>query len=100
MESVGSARSFLSAAREVALRKPIIVMKVGRTEAGAKELAFPTGTVAGKDDVLEAAFRRVGILRCDTIEEFFEMAEVLGSRDQGLSLGGAPAQLCLRRICW
>lgn len=80
MESIGNARSFLSAAREVALRKPIIVMKVGRTEAGAKALAFPTGTVAGDDDVLEAAFRRVGILRCDTIEELFEMAEVLGKQ--------------------
>jgi len=71
MESIGNARSFLSAAREVALRKPIIVMKVGRTEAGAKALAFHTGTVAGNDDVLEAAFRRVGILRCETIEELF-----------------------------
>jgi acetyltransferase len=80
MESIGNARSFLSAAREVALRKPIIVMKVGRTESGAKALAFPTGTVAGDDDVLEAAFRRVGILRCDTIEELFEMAEVLGKQ--------------------
>jgi acetyltransferase len=58
MESVGNAWSFLSAAREVARRKPIIVMKVGRTEAGAKALAFHTGTVAGNDDVLEAAFRR------------------------------------------
>src|SRR3984893_2666091 len=63
MESIGNARSFLSAAREVALRKPIIVIKVGRTEAGAKALAFHTGTVDGNDDVLEAAFRRVGILR-------------------------------------
>jgi acetyltransferase len=69
MESVGNARSFLSAAREVALSKPIIVMKVGRTEAGARAVAAHTGTAAGNDDVLEAAFRRVGILRCDTIEE-------------------------------
>jgi acetyltransferase len=49
-------------------------------QAGAKALAFHTGTVAGNDDVLEAAFRRVGILRCDTIEELFEMAEVLGKQ--------------------
>jgi acetyl coenzyme A synthetase (ADP forming)-like protein len=100
MESIGNARSFLSAAREVALRKPIIVMKVGRTEAGAKALAFHTGTVAGNDDVLEAAFRRVGILRCETIEELFEMAEVLGKqpRPKGCRLAvvtnaGGPAVL-------
>jgi acetyltransferase len=80
MESIGNARSFLSAAREVALRKPIIVMKVGRTEAGARAVAAHTGTAAGNDDVLDAAFRRVGILRCETIEDLFEMAEVLGKQ--------------------
>src|ERR1700748_1627714 len=63
MESIGNARSFLSAAREVALRKPIIVMKVGRTEAGAKALAFHTGTLAGNDDVLEAGLPPGGVPR-------------------------------------
>ena len=78
MESIGNARSFLSAAREVALRKPIIVIKVGRTEATAKAAASHTGMLTGDDDVLDAAFRRVGVLRVDTIEDLFDMAEVLG----------------------
>jgi acetyltransferase len=80
MESIRNARSFLSAAREVALRKPVIVMKVGRTEAGARAVAAHIGMTAGDDDVLDAAFRRVGILRCETIEDLFEMAEVLGKQ--------------------
>jgi acetyltransferase len=80
MESIGNARSFLSAAREVALRKPIIVIKVGRTEAAAKAVMSHTGTLTGNDEVLDAAFRRVGVLRVDTIQDLFDMAEVLGKQ--------------------
>jgi acetyltransferase len=80
MESIGNARSFLSAARQVALRKPIIVIKVGRTEAAAKAVMSHTGTLTGNDHVLDAAFRRVGVLRVDTIEDLFDMAEVLGKQ--------------------
>jgi acetyltransferase len=80
MESIGDARSFLSAAREVALAKPIIVIKVGRTEAAAKAAASHTGSLTGSDEVLHAAFRRVGVLRVDTIGELFDMAEVLAKQ--------------------
>ena len=78
MESVVDARSFLSAAREVALQKPIIVIKAGRTAQAAKAAASHTGSLAGSDDVLDAAFRRCGVLRVDTIGEMFDMVEVLG----------------------
>ena len=67
MESVGDARSFLSAAREVALSKPIIVLKVGRTDAVARAVASHTCSMTGSDEVLDAAFRRVGVLRVDSI---------------------------------
>ena len=77
MESIGDARSFLSAAREVALNKPIIVIKAGRTEAAAKAAASHTGSMAGSDEVLEAAFRRVGVLRVNSIADIFYMTEVL-----------------------
>jgi acetyltransferase len=80
MESIGDARSFLSAAREVALRKPIIVIKAGRTEAAAQAVASHTGTLTGNDAVLDAAFRRVGVLRVKTIEDLFDMAEVLSKQ--------------------
>ena len=65
MESIGDARSFLSAAREVALTKPIIVIKAGRTEAAAKAAASHTGSLTGSDEVLDAAFRRCGVLRVE-----------------------------------
>ena len=80
MESIGDARSFLSAAREVALNKPIIVIKAGRTEAAAKAAASHTGSLAGSDEVLEAAFRRCGVLRVNSIADLFYMAEVLAKQ--------------------
>ena len=77
MESIGNARSFLTAAREVALTKPIIVIKAGRTDEAAKAAASHTGSLTGSDEVLDAAFRRAGVLRVNAIADLFHMAEVL-----------------------
>src|SRR6476620_3004586 len=80
METIGNARSFLSAAREVALTKPIIIIKPGRTAAAAKAAASHTGSLTGSDEVLEAAFRRSGVLRVNNIADLFYMAEVLAKQ--------------------
>jgi acetyltransferase len=80
METIGDARAFMSAAREVALTKPIIVIKPGRTEGAARAAASHTGSLTGSDEVLEAAFRRCGVLRVNTIGEIFSMAEVLSKQ--------------------
>ena len=77
MESVGDARAFLSAAREVALQKPIIVLKGGRTEPAARAAVSHSGRTAGSDEVLTAAFRRTGVLRVDSIADLFFMADTL-----------------------
>ncbi|WP_263786112.1 bifunctional acetate--CoA ligase family protein/GNAT family N-acetyltransferase [Salinibacter grassmerensis] len=88
MESIGNARSFLSAARDVAQSKPIIVIKAGRTDAAAEAAASHTGTLTGSDAVLNAAFRRSGVLRVDDINDLFYMAEVLSKqpRPEGRNL--------------
>jgi acetyltransferase len=80
MESIGDARSFISAAREVSLSKPVIVIKAGRTDAAAQAAASHTGTLAGSDEVLDAAFRRCGVLRVNAIADLFYMAEVLAKQ--------------------
>jgi acetyltransferase len=77
MESVGDARSFLSAAREVALDKPILVIKAGRSESAAKAAASHTGSLAGSDAVLDAALRRAGVLRINELGDIFYTIEVL-----------------------
>ncbi len=100
MESVGDARSFLSAAREVALSKPIIVIKAGKSEAASKAAASHTGALTGSDEVLDAAFRRCGVLRVQHIADLFYMADVLSKqkRPKGPRLtivtnAGGPAVL-------
>ena len=100
METIGDARAFLSAAREVSLTKPIIVLKVGRTSAASKAAASHTGSLTGSDEVLDAAFRRVGVLRVTAIADLFNMAQALGKqpRPKGPRLAivtnaGGPAAL-------
>ena len=80
METIGDARRFLSAAREVAMTKPIIVIKPGRTAQAAKAAASHTGSLTGSDDVLDAAFRRAGVLRVNSISELFEVSEILAKQ--------------------
>ena len=80
MESVGNARAFLSAAREAALSKPIILIKAGRSAESAKAAASHTGALAGSDEAFSAALRRVGVLRVDTIADLFGMADLLAKQ--------------------
>jgi acetyltransferase len=77
MESLKDARSFLSAARAFARNKPIIVLKAGKSSEGAQAAMSHTGSLAGNDFVFDAAFKRAGIIRVDTIEELFHIAQAL-----------------------
>lgn len=105
MESVGDARSFLSAAREVALRKPIIVIKAGRTPAASQAASSHTGALTGSDEVFDAAVRRCGMLRVSSVSDLFYMAEVLSKqpRPRGpklmiLTNAGGPGVIATDRL--
>ena len=100
MESINDARDFLSAAREVAFSKPIIVIKAGRSEAASRAAASHTGALTGSDEVYDAAFRRSGVLRVQNIADIFHMAEALsrqprphGPRLMILTNAGGPGVL-------
>jgi acetyltransferase len=80
MEAIGDPRSFLSAAREVALTKPIVLIKGGRSEEAARAAASHTGAMAGSDAVFEAALRRCGVLRVHRLSDLFDLAEVLAKQ--------------------
>ena len=77
MEHMTRHRKFMSAARSVSRVKPIIVVKSGRSDAAAKAAASHTGALAGQDEAYNAAFRRAGIIRVDTISQLFSCAEAL-----------------------
>ena len=80
MESIGNAKAFLSAAREVSLIKPIIIIKAGRSEKASKAAASHTGAMVGSDEVLDSAFRRVGALRVTYVSELFNLVEALAKQ--------------------
>ncbi|WP_096695554.1 bifunctional acetate--CoA ligase family protein/GNAT family N-acetyltransferase [Polaromonas sp. AER18D-145] len=100
MESVKTARKFMSAARAAARNKPVIVVKAGRAPDGARAAASHTGALAGSDVVFDAAVRRAGMLRVDTLEALFDAAETLthvkgwqGERLAVLTNGGGAGVL-------
>jgi len=77
IESIESAPKFMSAARSAARNKPVIVVKSGRSAAGVAAAASHTGALAGADAVADAAFRRAGMLRVDSLQDLFTAAETL-----------------------
>ena len=77
METLTQARRFMSAARRFARAKPIIVLKVGKSQEGAKAALYHTGSITGNNQIFDAAFKRAGILRVDSIAELFDCAKTL-----------------------
>ncbi|MFN3232551.1 MAG: GNAT family N-acetyltransferase [Alphaproteobacteria bacterium] len=77
IESLTHARKFLSACRAASRIKPIVAIKSGRNAEGASAAASHTGALAGRDDVYDAAFKRAGVLRVDTMADLFDTVETL-----------------------
>jgi acetyltransferase len=97
VEAITHARKFMSAARAAARGKPVLVVKTGRFPEGARAATSHTGALAGSDAVYDAAFRRAGMLRVDTMAELFDAVETLvltrpqqGDRLAILTNGGGP----------
>lgn len=79
LEGIKEGNQLVRAARETIKQKPIIALKVGRTEAGARAAASHTGSLVGDDLIVEAIFRQVGIIRVSNVDELFDMGEVFSS---------------------
>ncbi len=77
VEDIKSGRSFLKVGKEVSKKKPIVALKSGRTEAGARAAASHTGAMAGSDQIYDAVFAQTGIFRAKDMEEFFDAGKAL-----------------------
>lgn len=77
IEGLRKGRDFFRLAREITRKKPIVVMKVGRTESGAKAARSHTSAIAGADNVYDAVFKQTGVIRVDEVEELFDVAAAL-----------------------
>lgn len=80
MEALTDARKFISAARRASRVKPVVIVKSGRHEAGARAAASHTGALAGSDAAYDAAFRRTGLVRVKSLPDLFAAAEMLARR--------------------
>ena len=76
LEDVKNGRRFMDAARKVVARKPLLILKSGRTEAGARASASHTGSLAGNEQVYDNAIKQVGAIRVNTWQEFWEVPKV------------------------
>jgi acetyl coenzyme A synthetase (ADP forming)-like protein len=102
LESLGNPRKFARITRRVGRQKPILVVKSGRTSAGARATSSHTGALLGASDVtVDALFKQAGVIRTDTLGEFFDVATLLanqprpkGNRVAILTNGGGPGILC------
>ena len=102
LESFGNPRKFSRIARRVSRKKPIIVMKSGRSAAGARAASSHTGALAATDVAVDALFHQAGVIRVDTIEEMFGVAQVLayqplprGNRVAIITNAGGPGILAV-----
>ncbi len=76
-ESLGNPRKFARIARRVAMRKPVVVLKAGRSPAGRRAGLSHTAAAAAADDVVDALFHQAGVLRVDTTEQLLDVTRVL-----------------------
>lgn len=73
LESLDHGRDFMRAAEKVSKRKPIIVLKSGRSEQAKRAVSSHTGSLAGSEQAVNAGFERAGVIRANTVEEFFDL---------------------------
>jgi acetyltransferase len=80
VEGVAHGRRFLEVLRETAARKPVVVLKAGRSTAGARAVSSHTGAMAGSDEAFDAAIRQAGAVRVRSVEALFDLARCLASQ--------------------
>lgn len=77
VEGVSDGREFMKIAEEAVTKKPILVLKSGRTEKGSRAVLSHTGTLTGSDRIYEAAFKQCGIIRANSLQDLFDMSKSL-----------------------
>lgn len=78
IEGVADGRSFIETAKSALQKKPVVVLKPGRTARGAEAAASHTKSIAGSDQIFDAVCRQIGLIRADGVAEFYDFAKILG----------------------
>ena len=100
LESISRGQDFVRIAKTISLKNPIFALKPGKSPAAAKAMQSHTGAIAGEDNVLTAAFKEAGIIRCPELSDFFDLAKAFSWEDAPngpkvavISNAGGPAVL-------
>lgn len=100
VEEIREGQRFIKLAREISRNKPIVLLKAGRTEAGARAVSSHTGSIAGSMSAYQAAFKQAGVITANSLNELFEISLALdyqpapkGKRTVILTNSGGPAAL-------
>lgn len=104
LESVGDGRAFMETLRDVTGKKPVVLVKAGRTNTGQRAALSHTGSMAGSDAVFDAALRQCGVIRADTLEDLFDLCKgfsllppVTGNRLLVVTNSGGPGVMTTDR---
>lgn len=81
LESISKGSEFLQLTSKISQKDPIFIIKPGKTKAAAKAMQSHTGAIAGEDDILDAALKQAGVLRCQTLEDFFDLSRAFAWED-------------------
>lgn len=105
LESIVDGKAFIEAASRIAQEKPIIVLKAGRSEEAKKAVSSHTGSLAGSEEAVNAAFKKAGIIRATTVEEFFDLGlafstqpEPAGNRVAIITNAGGPGIMAVDAV--
>ncbi len=80
VEGVEDGRRFMEIARKVSLKKPVILLKAGRTDSGSAAIASHTGSLAGSYEIFKMAMNQSGVIVADSVEEMFDLAKALANQ--------------------
>ena len=80
LEGISNGREFIDTAREVTQDTPIVLVKSGRTDAGAQAASSHTGTIAGSEQAYEAGLDQAGVLRAESVQDLFDAAQMLANQ--------------------
>ena len=105
LEGTSRPRELIEAAARVSKKKPIVVMKTGKTHLGSKAAQTHTGSMAGSDEIYDGAFRQAGVIRASSVSEFYDTSRAFGklplpkgNRIYILTVVGGPGTICLDEL--
>lgn len=105
LEGVANARELIEAATEVTKKKPIVAIKVGKTELGSEAAQTHTGSIAGSSKIYEGAFRQAGVIRARSVVELYDTSRAFakmplprGNQIAILTAVGGPGAICLDEL--